>query len=398
MKRNYKFSREQNINYLFINVNRIAQVRIGTAFNDDISETTNYILDDHLGSSNARLDDSGSIIDRQEYYPFGDTSLRTYSFKRYQYVGKEKDAESGLIYYGARYYAAWTCRFISVDPLAHQFPFLTPYQNASNEVINFVDIEGLQKDGEKPEPASKNTEGTEFLTEKAEITEAGEKRLSSYPKEVVHAVEKFANEVQTYLKENKGATIDEAIDATNIATQDEEWVYISYKRNNNATNWDYDAQHAGLVFKTLNFKEGEPEIKREPLPLLSDRNVLTFVEENFNIPWKNTPEGIRIVNDAPEAPMILDLFKGGDFAISDSTIAAGDSLEVLFTKKDAGTYLGINLQLHTGDVEGSVGRPRLFLLRKEKTVASGLKIAPEITSSSDKITLERMKKEFQKEF
>jgi len=35
---------------------------------------------------------------------FGDSSLRTFTKKHYQYTGKEKDAESGLYYYGARYY------------------------------------------------------------------------------------------------------------------------------------------------------------------------------------------------------------------------------------------------------------------------------------------------------
>ena len=151
MKRDYKFSKEQNVIHVMPARSaggddnaRIAQKRIGTTFNDDISEEIHYTLDDHLGSSNARLDDSGSIIDRQEFYPFGDTSLRTYSKKRYQYVGKEKDAESGLIYYGARYYAAWTCRFISVDPLAAQYAHLTSYNYASNSPIGQLDVDGLQ--------------------------------------------------------------------------------------------------------------------------------------------------------------------------------------------------------------------------------------------------------------
>ncbi|MBL4709236.1 MAG: hypothetical protein JKY48_12445 [Flavobacteriales bacterium] len=38
-----------------------------------------YSFDDHFGSSNTRLDSNGSSIDHQEYYPFGDTSLKTYN-------------------------------------------------------------------------------------------------------------------------------------------------------------------------------------------------------------------------------------------------------------------------------------------------------------------------------
>ncbi|MBD80456.1 MAG: hypothetical protein CL840_16185, partial [Crocinitomicaceae bacterium] len=100
-----------------------------------------------------RLKANGTVIDREEYYPFGDSSLRTFEKKRYRYVGKEKDLESGLYYYGARYYAAWTCRFISVDPLADKFTDLTPYNYAGDKPINKVDIDGLQEDKRQPTPS-----------------------------------------------------------------------------------------------------------------------------------------------------------------------------------------------------------------------------------------------------
>ncbi|MCB0481265.1 MAG: RHS repeat-associated core domain-containing protein, partial [Flavobacteriales bacterium] len=80
----------------------------------------------------------------------GDSSLRTFTKKRYRYVGKEKDQESGLYYYGARYYAPWTCRFISVDPLAADYPYLTPYNYAGNKPITHKDIDGLQGTGDPP--------------------------------------------------------------------------------------------------------------------------------------------------------------------------------------------------------------------------------------------------------
>ncbi len=35
---------------------------------------------------------------------------------RYRYTGKERDEESGLYYYGARYYAPWLGRWTSCDP------------------------------------------------------------------------------------------------------------------------------------------------------------------------------------------------------------------------------------------------------------------------------------------
>ncbi len=124
---------------------RIAVKRVGSAFSGDSSPAVRYNLEDHLGNSSVTVDSSGSLISREEYFPFGETSFGSYSKKRYRFCGKERDEESGLYYYGARYYAAWTCRFVSIDPLAGDYPFYTPYQYAGNQPINFVDLDGLEQ-------------------------------------------------------------------------------------------------------------------------------------------------------------------------------------------------------------------------------------------------------------
>ena len=40
---------------------------------------------------------------------------------RYKFTGKEQDPETGLYYFGARYYNAWSGRWMSVDPLAKKY-------------------------------------------------------------------------------------------------------------------------------------------------------------------------------------------------------------------------------------------------------------------------------------
>ena len=105
-----------------------------------------YQYDNHLGSASLELDQNAAIISYEEYHPFGTTSYRSgrteteVAQKRYKYVGKERDEETGLYYYGARYYAAWLCRFVSVDPLQFKYPHYTPYQYAGNKPVrnNFV--------------------------------------------------------------------------------------------------------------------------------------------------------------------------------------------------------------------------------------------------------------------
>jgi RHS repeat-associated protein len=113
-----------------------------------------YQYDNHLGSACLELDNTGQIISYEEYHPFGTTSYRSgrsqteVSLKRYKYCGKERDEETGLYYYGMRYYAAWICRFVSVDPLQFKYPYYTPYQYAGNKPITYIDLDG----GEEKNP------------------------------------------------------------------------------------------------------------------------------------------------------------------------------------------------------------------------------------------------------
>jgi RHS repeat-associated protein len=79
--------------------------------------------------------------------------------KRYKYVGKERDEESGLYYYGARYYAAWLARFVSVDPLQFKYPELTPFQYANNRPVSMVDLNG--KESVEPQTKDKQKEKKE---------------------------------------------------------------------------------------------------------------------------------------------------------------------------------------------------------------------------------------------
>jgi RHS repeat-associated protein len=91
---------------------------------------------------------------------FGTTSYQaknsaiTASAKRYRYTGKERDSESGLYFYGARYYAPWLCRFLSVDPKAAQFPNQSSYNYCFNNPINLIDPDGMAPSGGDPPKGS----------------------------------------------------------------------------------------------------------------------------------------------------------------------------------------------------------------------------------------------------
>jgi RHS repeat-associated protein len=116
-------AKENNTLHIMDNQSRIALLRIGDAFPDDRAPeiAVKYQLGDHLGSSNVVIGGADSsandFINREEYYPYGETSFGSFAHKRYRFTGKELDEESGLYYHGARYYLPWLARWASCDPI-----------------------------------------------------------------------------------------------------------------------------------------------------------------------------------------------------------------------------------------------------------------------------------------
>ena len=79
------------------------------------------------------------------------------------FSGKERDAETGYSYFGARYYdAELTTMWLSVDPMADKYPNISPYAYCAWNPIKLVDPDGkdwydIDKNGyiEKNEEKSK---------------------------------------------------------------------------------------------------------------------------------------------------------------------------------------------------------------------------------------------------
>ncbi len=106
-----------------------------------------YQLGNHLGSSCLETTDSGQVLTREEYYPYGGTAYAFaasgysgFSVKRYRYAGKECDSENGLYYFGARYFAAWLGRWTAGDPVFHAGR--SSYEFCSGNPVSRVDPDG----------------------------------------------------------------------------------------------------------------------------------------------------------------------------------------------------------------------------------------------------------------
>lgn len=119
-----------------------------------------FQFENHLGTACLELDETGAVITYEEYYPFGSTSYQAgrtsaeTSLKRYRYTGKERDEESGLYYYGARYSAPWIGRWISCDPSGLvDGPNL--YQFARSNPVRLSDPNGRQSEDDAPKKTAK---------------------------------------------------------------------------------------------------------------------------------------------------------------------------------------------------------------------------------------------------
>jgi RHS repeat-associated protein len=61
----------------------------------------------------------------------------------YRFNAKELDEETGLYYYGARYYNPMVSVWLGVDPKAHWYPNKTPYNFTGNNPIMLIDPNGM---------------------------------------------------------------------------------------------------------------------------------------------------------------------------------------------------------------------------------------------------------------
>ena len=104
-----------------------------------------YVYPDHLKSSSRLADASGQQVKAIWYLPFGGEAKEIGTAKaRYRYTGKEKD-NSGLYYYGARYYDDTFGRFLAADSLlpdVYDPQQLNRFAYVRNNPIRLIDPDG----------------------------------------------------------------------------------------------------------------------------------------------------------------------------------------------------------------------------------------------------------------
>jgi RHS repeat-associated protein len=113
-----------NEEYIYFNGERIARV-------DRPSGAVHYYFPDHLSSATFITDAVGNVQEQYRYYPFGGLISSVGSDpNKYKFNGKERDLESNLDEFGARYYTSALGRFMTPDWADE--PTAVPYANFGN--------------------------------------------------------------------------------------------------------------------------------------------------------------------------------------------------------------------------------------------------------------------------
>ncbi len=113
--------------------------------NADYEKLQYYYHPDHLGSASYITNLDGEVVQHIEYVPFGEVFLeeRNNTWNTpFLFNGKELDEETGLYYYGARYYNPRVSQFLSTDRYAEKYPDASPYQYCLNNPVNALEING----------------------------------------------------------------------------------------------------------------------------------------------------------------------------------------------------------------------------------------------------------------
>ena len=115
------------------------------AFAQTGSEKTYFFINDHLGTPQKVIDETGAVVWSADYKPFGQAGITVNTLENnFRFPGQYYDEETALHYNWHRYYDPGTGRYLTPDPIGLAGG-INLFSYASNSPIIHVDPRGLRK-------------------------------------------------------------------------------------------------------------------------------------------------------------------------------------------------------------------------------------------------------------
>ena len=114
---------------------------------DNYEDLQFFYHPDHLGSSSFITNLEGEVVQHIEYVPFGEVFIEERNSvwnTPYLFNAKEFDEETGMYYYGARYYEPRLSLWMSTDPMEEKYPDYSTYIYAAQNPIAYSDPTGME--------------------------------------------------------------------------------------------------------------------------------------------------------------------------------------------------------------------------------------------------------------
>ena len=135
-------SRDYCGNYIYRN-GAIERIMIANGF---LQDSAYYVqLKDYQGNVRTVLNQNGTVVERNSYYPYGGLiDANESTFQPYKYSSKELDRENGLDLYDsqARWYDSMLPGTTTQDPLAEKYFSISPYIWCAGNPVRFIDPSG----------------------------------------------------------------------------------------------------------------------------------------------------------------------------------------------------------------------------------------------------------------
>jgi RHS repeat-associated protein len=129
----------------------LALILFPTVATPQTTQVVEYYHTDAQGNVRAvtkKVDGQWRVVARYDYLPFGELfGQPSPPSQRRLFTGQERDFETGLDYFGARYFAASLGRFTTVDPgnasaALHDTQSWNAYAYGRNNPLRFIDLDG----------------------------------------------------------------------------------------------------------------------------------------------------------------------------------------------------------------------------------------------------------------